>query len=67
MKALVIGYQGMLARELHPCLTHAGYTVVGRGRPDVDITQAPSIRQMQADVQPDVLILRFGYRLSHAL
>ena len=43
MKVLVLGYQGMLTHELRPCLTQAGCTVVGRGWPDVDITQAPSI------------------------
>jgi hypothetical protein len=31
MKVLVLGYQGMLAQELRPCLTQAGCTVVGRG------------------------------------
>jgi dTDP-4-dehydrorhamnose reductase len=61
MKVLVIGYQGMLAHELRPCLTHAGCTVVGRGRPDVDITQATSIRRTLADVQPDILINAAAY------
>jgi hypothetical protein len=61
MKVLVIGYQGILAHELHPCLTHAGCAVMGRGRPDVDITQGPSIRRTLADVQPDILINAAAY------
>ena len=43
MKVLVIGHQGMLARELGPCLASAGFAVVSRGRPEVDITQARSV------------------------
>jgi dTDP-4-dehydrorhamnose reductase len=61
MKVLVIGYQGMLARELRPCLTHAGCTVVGQGRPDVGITQAPNKRRTVPDVQPDILIQAAAY------
>jgi dTDP-4-dehydrorhamnose reductase len=55
VKVLVIGYRGTLAHELRPSLSHAGCTVVGRGRSDVDITQAASIRRTLADVLPDVL------------
>lgn len=61
MNVLVVGYQGTLARELRPRLTHAGCTVAGRGRPDVDITPAISIRQTLADVQPDILINAVAY------
>jgi dTDP-4-dehydrorhamnose reductase len=61
MKVLVIGYQGMLAQELRPCLTHVGCTVMGRGRPDVDITQVTNVQQTLADVQPDILINAAAY------
>jgi dTDP-4-dehydrorhamnose reductase len=61
MKVLVIGYQGMLAHELRPCLAYTGCTVVDLGRPDVDITQATSIRRTLADVQPDILINAAAY------
>ena len=61
MKVLVIGHQGMLAQELLPCLAGAGFAVVGRGRPEVDITQATSISQTLADAQPDILINAAAY------
>jgi dTDP-4-dehydrorhamnose reductase len=61
MKVLVLGHQGMLARELLPCLAAADFTVVSRGRPEVDITQATSVRQTLADVQPDMLVNATAY------
>jgi dTDP-4-dehydrorhamnose reductase len=61
MKVLVLGYQGMLARELLPCLVRAGFAVVGLGRPEVDITQAASVHQAVADAQPDILINAAAY------
>src|SRR5215510_10195801 len=61
MKVLVLGHQGMLARELVPCLVEAGFTVVSRGRPEVDITQPTSIRQALVDAQPDMLINAAAY------
>jgi dTDP-4-dehydrorhamnose reductase len=61
MKVLVIGHQSMLARELLPCLGSAGFAVESRGRPEVDITQATSVRQTLAEVQPDILINAAAY------
>ena len=52
MKVLVLGHQGMLAQELGLCLAAAGFTVVSRGRPEVDITHARSVRQTLAAAQP---------------
>ena len=61
MKVLVIGYQGMLAQELLPCLANAGFDVIGRGRPEVDITQVASVRQTLAEIQPTILINAAAY------
>jgi dTDP-4-dehydrorhamnose reductase len=61
MKVLVLGYQGMLARELLPCLVGAGFAVVSRGRPELDITQAASVHQAVADAQPDIVINAAAY------
>lgn len=57
----MIGHQGMLAQELLPCLAGAGFAVVSRGRPEVDITKASSVRQTLADAQPDILINAAAY------
>ncbi len=56
MHILVAGQRGMLAQALFPCLHCAGFDVVCRGRPALDITQATSIRQALADIRPDILI-----------
>ena len=61
MKILVIGHRGMLARELRARLAHAGFTVVSRGRPELDITQATNIRQTLADDHPDLPINTAAY------
>jgi dTDP-4-dehydrorhamnose reductase len=61
MKVLVLGHQGMLAQELCFCLAAAGFTVVSRGRPEVDITHARSVRQTLAAAQPAILINAAAY------
>jgi dTDP-4-dehydrorhamnose reductase len=61
MKVLVLGYQGMLAQELLPCLIRAGFAVVGQGRPEVDITQAASVHRAVASAQPDIVINAAAY------
>ena len=61
MKVLVLGHQGMLARELVPCLAGAGFTVLSQGRPEVDITQPTSIRQALVTAHPDMLINAAAY------
>jgi len=61
MKVLVLGHQGMLARELVPCLARAGFTVMSQGRPEVDLTQPASLRQALVDAQPDMLINAAAY------
>ena len=61
MIVLVVGPRSMLAQELLPCLQQAGFTVVGRGRPELDITQAASIRTVFDEVQPDVCINTAAY------
>jgi dTDP-4-dehydrorhamnose reductase len=61
MKILVIGHRGMLAQELLSCFVSADFAVLGRGRPEVDITQATSVRQTLAATQPDILINAAAY------
>ena len=61
MRVLVIGRQGMLARELVPRLARVGLTVMSRGRPGVDITQATSVLQALVDTRPDILINASAY------
>jgi dTDP-4-dehydrorhamnose reductase len=61
MRVLVIGHQGMLAQELGPCLARVGFTIMSRGRPEVDITRTFSVRQALVDAQPDMLINASAY------
>jgi dTDP-4-dehydrorhamnose reductase len=61
MIVLVVGSRSMLAQELLPCLQQAGFTVAGRGRPELDITQAASIHTAFAAVQPDICINTAAY------
>ena len=61
MIILVVGYRSMLAQELLPCLQQAGFVVVGRGRPVLDIIQAASIHAVLQEVQPDICINTAAY------
>ncbi len=61
MKVLLLGHRGMLAQDVLPALAAAGFTVIGRGRPEVDLTCAASIRQVLADVQPALLLNAAAY------
>lgn len=60
MRILVAGRQGMLAQELVPSLEASGFEVVSRGRrrgrPELDICQIASIRQVFKEVQPALVI-----------
>jgi dTDP-4-dehydrorhamnose reductase len=51
----------MLAQELLPCLQQAGFSVVGRGRPELDITQKASINAVFEEVRPDICINTAAY------
>ena len=61
MIVLIAGHRSMLAQELLPCLQQAGFTVAGRGRPELDITQAASIHTVFDEVQPDICINTAAY------
>ena len=61
MTVLVVGPRSMLAQELLPCLQQAGFTATGRGRPELDITQAASIHTVFEEVQPDICINTAAY------
>jgi dTDP-4-dehydrorhamnose reductase len=51
----------MLAQELIPSLRHTGFDTVGRGRPELDITEVASIRAVLEEVRPDILINSAAY------
>jgi dTDP-4-dehydrorhamnose reductase len=51
----------MLAQELLPCLQQAGLSVVGRGRPGLDLTQKASIDAVFEEVRPDICINTAAY------
>jgi dTDP-4-dehydrorhamnose reductase len=51
----------MLAQELLPCLQQAGLRAVGRGRPELDLTQKASIHAVFEDVRPDICINTAAY------
>jgi len=61
MIVLVVGDRSMLAQELLPCLQQAGFVVVGRGRPVLDLTQEASIHAVFEEVQPDICINTAAY------
>jgi dTDP-4-dehydrorhamnose reductase len=61
MIVLVVGPRSMLAQELLPCLQQAGFSVVGRGRPGLDLTQKASIHTVFEEVRPDICINTAAY------
>jgi dTDP-4-dehydrorhamnose reductase len=61
MSVLVVGPRSMLAQELLPCLQQAGFSVVGRGRPGLDLTQKASIHAVFEEVRPDICINTAAY------
>ena len=61
MTVLVIGHRGMLAQEVLSRLHRASVVAVGKGRPEVDITQTATIRQALADIRPHIVINTAAY------
>ena len=61
MIVLVVGPRSMLAQELLPCLQQAGFRVVGRGRPELDLTQKASIHAAFEEIRPDICINTAAY------
>ncbi len=53
---LVTGAGGMLGREVTGCLRRAGAAVIGLGRPDLDITDAPAVRAALRRHRPEVIV-----------
>lgn len=58
---LILGHQGMLGRELVRYFKAADFNVVGRGRPEVDITEASSIERVLKTNEPALLINAAAY------
>jgi dTDP-4-dehydrorhamnose reductase len=61
MIVLVVGCRSMLAQELLPCLQQAGFAVVERGRPVLDLTQEVSIHAVFEEVRPAICINTAAY------
>jgi len=67
VKILVIGKQGMLAQELYGCFRTAGFDVVCKGRPEIDLCKPDTIREVLLHDQPSVIINAAGYTaVDHA-
>ena len=56
MKTLIFGAKGNLGSELTRAFVAAGYEVVGLDRAEIDVTDAPVIRERIFSEKPDVLI-----------
>ena len=61
MTVLVIGHRGMLGQEVLSRLHRASVVAVGKGRPEVDITQTATIRQALKEIRPQVVINAAAY------
>lgn len=55
MKALVIGYRGMLGTDLMDHLAAEGHEAVGLDLPEIDITDRRQVVRAVAEVAPDVV------------
>ncbi len=67
MKILIIGKHGMLAQELLGCFRAAEFDVVCKGRPEIDLCQPDTIREVPLHDQPSVIINAAGYTaVDHA-
>lgn len=61
MKVLIVGHRGMLGRELLGQRWPAGWTIVGQGRPTLDITRAGDIEKSLHTIHPDLVINAAAY------
>ncbi|MDQ2096153.1 MAG: dTDP-4-dehydrorhamnose reductase [Tychonema bourrellyi B0820] len=60
MKILLTGSNGQLAQELHPILLSLG-EVIAVDRTRLDLSQPESIRQVIAEIQPDLVVNSGAY------
>ncbi|MBW1994764.1 MAG: dTDP-4-dehydrorhamnose reductase [Deltaproteobacteria bacterium] len=56
MKVLITGSRGMLGRDLVPCLTQAGFEVMGVDIKEMDITMPDEVLNRLETVQPGLVI-----------
>jgi len=61
MRVLVVGYQGMLAQELLPCLQANGHTVINKGLPEIDICDSRAVQCMIDAASPDLVANAAAY------
>ncbi len=55
-RVLLTGAGGLLATDLAPQLTRAGYEVLPLTRADLDIARAPDVRAALDEVRPDIVV-----------
>ncbi len=56
MKIVVVGHRSPIAQSLIPTLREAGFEVVGRGRPVIDVTRKLAIDDSFVYARPDIVI-----------
>lgn len=61
MKIVVTGAKGQLGTDLVHLLADRGYEVYGYGREELDITNFDQVKQVIAEVRPDVVIHAAAY------
>ncbi|KZE97369.1 dTDP-4-dehydrorhamnose reductase [Geobacillus stearothermophilus] len=61
MKVVVTGAKGQLGTDLVHLLADRGYEVYGYGREELDITNFDQVKQVIAEVRPDVVIHAAAY------
>jgi len=61
MKVIVTGAKGQLGTDLVHLLADRGYEVYGYGREELDITNFDQVKQVIAEVRPDVVIHAAAY------
>lgn len=60
-KILVCGSQGQVAQALAESHLPGDISLIARGRPDLDLLDAASIRQSLTDIQPDLVVNAAAY------
>jgi len=61
MKIVVTGAKGQLGTDLVHLLADRGYEIYGYGREELDITNLDQVKQVIAEVRPDVVIHAAAY------
>jgi dTDP-4-dehydrorhamnose reductase len=60
-RVVVVGKNGQVGRSLCDVLEAAGYTLIGLGRPDIDLREPQSVTDAIAQSRPDLVINTAAY------